>query len=266
MPSIKESNFIWSQTALKDFENALTCPERWKAQWVDGAIEFTETLPMKYGKYFEWLCIGATAKAEEQPVIPLTTKGEKTIAQKRIEAQASRFHDMVNPMSEAFIGYSIVETQSVLYGSVAGVPVRGVVDIIAKDIDDYPVVIDLKLTDDSTSDRTPYSWGSPPDTMDLVQQVLYQQLYFQKYGVMPKMVLMIFEHGPNELVQIWNLSIQNIRVNDMIERFKTADKIKKLYEERGWVKTPSIEECERCSLTCDKRVKLLPITKKEIIY
>ncbi len=210
---------------------------------------------MDYGNFFEYLCIGANAKGEAIKSIPLTLKGEKTTVQKRIEAQAELFGKMFDPNDKEYLGYKIVDTQVKLSGLIKETPIEGTLDIEAIRVSDgAPVVIDLKLTEDVFSDRSEYGWGNPLENIDLIQQVLYKFLYYQNRGIAPVMVLMIFEHGTGGRSRIIELDISEWRVSEMIERFESGASVLDLYKENGWTKTPSVNECEKCPLSCDKRM------------
>lgn len=246
------SNFIWSQSALKDLEGDNTCPFRWYKQWVAKEFNSKPTAPMEHGNYFEYLCIGGNAKGPATKSLPLTLKGEKTAVQKRIEAQAELFKKMFDPTAKEFLGYKIVGTQVKLSGETKGIPTEGTADIEAIRLSDgAPVIIDLKLTDDAYSD---YTWGTLLSEVDCIQQVLYQTLYGQQHGIRPVMVMMIFESGVQSRCRIIELDIDDWRFPEMQERFLSADEAFKMYEQNGWVKIPEEKECEKCPLSCDKRI------------
>src|SRR5882672_5401934 len=129
-------NFIWSQSALKDFEKDSTCPFRWHKQWVEREFNSKASAVMDQGNFFEYLCIGGNARGEAIKSLPLTLKGEKTAVQKRIETQAELFGKMFDPKAQEFLGYKIVDTQVKLTGNINGVITEGTLDIEAVRISD----------------------------------------------------------------------------------------------------------------------------------
>lgn len=255
--------FTWTQSALKDFENPSTCPLRWRSQWIDQLFRSPTTEAQSYGNYFEFLCIGKNAKGTNTTDLPRTGKGEKTAVQKRIESQANTFKELFDPLAKSYLGYIIDSLQFDLVGMVADLAVSGQADIIAKEASTgQPVIIDLKLTEDSFSDRSPYGWGQPIEVLDLIQQVLYQELYRQMFGVVPKMVLLIFEHGTKERVRVLDLTLSEAKLEEAVRRFTQGQEIFDLYEKNGWVTDPSVDECKRCSLADCKARKY----EQKIIY
>jgi hypothetical protein len=146
--------------------------------------------------------------------------------------------------------------------------VQGQADILAVDSKTgVPVIIDLKLTEDAYSDRSPYGWGNPISELDLIQQVLYQELYRQMFGIVPKMVLCIFEHGTKERVRVLDLTLSEQRLEEAINRFLKGKEIFDLYSEKGWVTDPSVDECKRCGLfSCTQRKVEQKINYERVNY
>jgi hypothetical protein len=261
-------DFVWTQSAVKDLEKDQTCPSRWKGQWLDRAFKSTTSEAANYGNYFEYLVIGANAKGEVISDLPRTLKGDKTTTQRRIEAQAAIAKEMLfDKLAKSYLGYSPVDTQVKLSGAIAGIQAEGTLDIEAtQDADGYPTIIDLKCTEDIGSTRTVYGWGNPTEEMDLLQQVLYQQLYFQQHGVLPKMVLMVFEHGLQQRIKIINIKIGDRKIEEMMERFMACKETVELYTKKGFTFYPSEKECKNCPLTCDKRFKQQQIIFENVNY
>lgn len=247
-------NFIWTQSALKDLEKDTTCPLRWYEQWVNKSISFPSSEAQDMGNFFEYLCIGANAKGEAVKSLPLTKANEKTAAHKRIEMQASRFRDLFDPLHPDFQGFKITDTQTLLEGVINGIPAQGTIDIGAINVSNgNPAIIDLKLTADAMNVNSEYSWGNHIEQLDLVQQVLYRELYQQKFGVYPEMVLMIFEHGTKMNIRVIHLDIQDYRIAWVSDRLLQAKEVTDLYDQNGWITHASPQECKRCTLKCDKR-------------
>ncbi len=258
--------FTWSQSALKDLEKTITCPARWKAQWIDKLFKSFTSEAADYGNYFEYLCIGGSAHGDAVTDLPRTTTGAKTATQKRIEAQAELFKEMMDRSSEKYLGYEIQSTQTKLRGYIGNCYVEGVADIITALVGDKSCIVDLKLTEDLDNVRTEYGWGNATEDIDLLQQVLYQELYFQMYGVKPPMHLLVFEHGLKQRVKVIKLNISDKKVQDCFERFEAGSEVVDMYNATKWSKIPSNQECKNCKLECDKRFKVQQIIHEEINY
>ena len=240
------SKFIWTQSAIKDLEKPETCPTRWKAQWIDRLFKSKTSEPAEYGNYFEYLCIGANAKGEVTTDLPRNKDGTKTATQKRIEQQAELFKLMFDPKVPEYLGYDIADTQVKLVGEINGIPIEGTADFTGT----LGVLTDLKLTEDLDNVRTPYGWGNPIEQLDLLQQILYSQLYEQQFGVKPNKVnLLIFEHGTQMRVKIINLNISESKIESCVERVTKAQEVVNHYDTNGWVVDPNKKECESCKLT-----------------
>lgn len=249
------SNFIWTQSAVKDLEKEETCPARWKGLWLDKLWKPKASEAADYGNYFEYLCIGANAKGEAIKDLPRLANGSKSTTQKRIELQALRYKDFVDPLSKKFLGYEQLDTQVHLKGLINGVETEGTADMLMSR-DGRPVVADLKLTEDLDNIRTKYGWGNPTQDMDLIQQVLYGELYEQMFGVVPERILLVFEHGPKMRAKLIRLNVTESSKESMQYRIQTADNLVKIYEEKGWTYDPSEKECKSCEIAnCSRRFK-----------
>jgi len=235
--------FIWTQSAIKDLEKPETCPSRWKAQWVDRLFRSPTSEAAAYGNYFEYLCIGANAKGEVTTDLPRNKDGTKTATQKRIEQQAELFKQMFNPESPSYLGYDIADTQVKLVGEIEGIPIEGTADITGA-----TVLTDLKLTEDIENTRTQYGWGHPVENLDLLQQVLYAELFRQQLGIVPKVNLLVFEHGTQMRVKIINLEISEDSLVSCKARIVAAQRVLDHYNDKGWVYDPSKKECEGCKV------------------
>lgn len=254
---------IFSQTAVKDFEKETTCPFRWKSQWVDRAFRLPSSEDMERGKYFEQLFLGASAIGDEGPAeVGKLANGKKPIDILRIEAQAERAKRLFDPADPDYLGLTIVGTQIKLSDGTR----EGTIDIECRDADNVPWVLDVKLTKDLTSDRTQYGWGNDWSELDLLQQLHYEALYEFNTGIRPKMGLLVFDYSPQKRIEFGEIIITDAKRKQKELRFNSAIEAYNLYEENGWIKLPSLKECDSCPLTCDKRMHQSPIVKKKINY
>lgn len=248
-------DFYFTQTNVKDFENELTCPFRWKAQWVDREFTLPSSMSMDKGKYFEWLFIGGSAIAGDSVTdLPRLKNGEKSVDQLRIEEQAERAKNLFIPGNTEFLGLKMLSTQLELKSSKGR---KGTLDILAEDITTKDLwIIDVKLTADLTSRRTQYSWGHPWEDLDLLQQIHYEALYEEQFGVRPRMGLLVFDYSPHKRLVFGEIIITDTKRLDKELRFQAAEEAFQLYEKHGWIKLPSVKECSTCPLNCSSRIKL----------
>lgn len=245
-------NFILTQSAVKDFEKEATCPARWKAQWVDKLISFPESLHLKKGNYFEWLILGQNAQGKtEIPTIPRLKNGEKSVDQVRIEEQAAESKRLLfDPSANDWLGFTLVNHQGFMEVEGRG----GTYDILAKDIRGDDWVLDLKLTGDLSSTRTPYSWGNDWATMDLIQQVHYHELYRKTYNKSPRMGLFVADYSPKKRIEFGEIHILDNKFKEYEERFSFVEYAIKEYNATGWPRIPADLECAACPLQCEKRI------------
>lgn len=254
-------SFIWTQSALKDFEREDVCPYKWKKKWIDKEIPSISNAAMDKGKYFEYLAIGAGARSGEDVTdLPRNKNGSKTVDQIRIEEQAEFCKELFNPKSDSFIGVEIVSVQEYLHNEDEG----GTLDILGRRIsNDKPVIIDLKLTADITNTRA-YGWGNIYD-VDFTQQKHYHNLFKNLYNQDPDTLVLVFDYSPNKGIKQIEVAITDGALNEVRERFIAAKSVAKQYDLVDWqVYDPSEKECESCPLKCDMRFNK-PLIQKERI-
>ena len=251
-----KSDFVWSQTALKDFEAEATCPMRWKAQWVGKVIPFPSNEAMDKGKFFEYLVIGGGAIEGEAPILelPKTTTGKVSIDEVRIRQQAEYAKTLFDESHDNFLGIRIVDTQVVLSSDGQEISRRGVADIVGEDVLTGDIwLLDLKLTSDANSTRTQYSYGNL-HLMDHIQLVHYWDILKDFYPDRKVRVgYMVFDYNKNMNSKFIELKFSEVSVQEALARFQQADDVYQLYEQRGWTTYPSESECERCPLRCSDR-------------
>ena len=258
----EEDIFYLTQTALKDLEKDTTCPDRWRALWLDKEISFPSNEDMDKGKYFEWLCLGGGAiTGEDVTDLPRTTTGRKSIEQIRIEEQAARFQQLFDPSNIDFQGFEITRSQIEMKVKDR----KGTIDFECKDVKTEELWInDLKLTRDAESTRSQYGWGHNWLDLDLVQLVHYAALYEQSFGIRPRCAIWVFDYSPSKLVKFGEVVISDKAREKKELRFETAFEVIDLYKQRGWTKIPSENECKNCKLSCPVRFQQPPITKFKV--
>ena len=218
---------------------------------------------MERGKYFEQLLLGHSADEKEKiSDLPRLDNGAKSIDQVRIEAQAERGKRVLsNPNDPEYLGFGVVSTQL----RVTNEDESGVIDIEATDgTNDW--IIDVKLTRDLTNTRTIYGWGNDLSKMDLVQLAHYSNLYEQTVGRRPRVGFLIFDYSPKKRIKFSEIILSESKQQEKTDRFNMAKGVVKLYQEKGWVTTPSVGECEKCNIGCSVREYPSKIIKEVINY
>lgn len=255
--------FFFSQTSVKDLEKEETCPFRWKTQWLDRKIPFAKNEDMDKGSYFEQAFIGAGAiEGDLVTDLPRLNNGKKSVEHQRIDAQIERAKRLFDPNDPEYLGFTMGRIQVKLeYGNR-----QGTIDIEAFDSVNTPWVIDVKLTKDLTSDRSPYGWGNDWAVMDLMQLIHYEDLYEKETGKRPRIALLVFDYSPLKRIVFGELKVSDKKRSEKEIRFRAAEQAVNLYNQHGWVKTPNLKECEACPLACDMRANKSTLIKKTIEY
>lgn len=242
--------WLQTQTSLKDLEKETTCPFRWKTQWLDGKIQMEPNEYMLRGLFFESLAIGGGAKEQLVLDLPRLRNGNKSVNQIRIEEQAENFAQLFNPLHKRFLGFTIVDSQLYLEHEGRG----GTLDFLAVDQDNNPCMFDLKLTGNLKR-----GWWSDIDSVDMLQQYHYHDLYLNTFSIPSgkrlRNLLAIFDYSPKKNVLITEIDVTEGMLSDTDERFIVGKEVVELYEENGWSYDPSEKECNNCPLKCKHRFK-----------
>ena len=250
-PEQPNRKFWFTQSALKDMERETTCPFRWKSQWLDGKIPFETNEFMDRGKYFEFLCIGGSARSDDEVTdLPRLRNGEKTAMQLRIEAQVAKFTCMFTPNNPQYIGHKIVDTQIEVRHNGR----KGTIDFLTEDEDGTLWMWDLKLTSDAESTRTQYGYGNDWNEMDLMQLIHYYDLYKGKFNKPVRLALLVFDYSPSMNVKANEIVVTEQALDLKELRFTCAEHAVQKYEKYGWITIPSVHECSACPLKCSARI------------
>ena len=258
----EKSEFYYTQTAVKDLEKDSTCPDRWRALWLDKEIQFPSNEDMDKGKYFEWLCLGGGAvTGEDVTDLPRTATGRKSIEHIRIDEQAERFAQLFNPQDIDFQGFEITRAQIEMKVGNR----KGTIDFESRDVNTGEIWInDLKLTRDADSTRSVYGWGNAWTELDLIQLVHYVDLYEATFGIRPRAGLWVFDYSPSKLIKFGEVVISEKAREKKELRFEAAAEVVELYNKNGWTKIPSENECKTCKLSCPVRFKQPPIERFKV--
>lgn len=197
---------------------------------------------MKYGSYFEYLCLGGgSGKSADVTDLPRLESGAKSTLQKRIEVQARKFSSMFNPESSEFVGTPIRHKQlNLVYGEI-----EGTIDM------DLGFPSDLKLTADL---NTEYSYWSDPAKLDNLQAATYVYLYSNRIEPTNKFSYWVFDYSTQMNILNVDIVVTDEAIQKMLKRFADAESLVSQFEATEWPKIPSVKDCRWCKLDCDKRI------------
>ena len=247
-----------SPSSYKDLNRPDVCPKKWHAEWVTKEIEFKSSEAMDKGSFFEYLCIGGGAKADDNITeLPLTKAGKKTADQERIEQQAEVFKELFNPESEHYLGWDIVDVQKRLENE----HFKGYYDIKAVNSTTGELAhIDLKLTA-KIKGYGDYDWSDVTKT-DTIQLPLYKLTDTDKID---KLFYLVFDYSPEMNILFREVELTEDGEDIIREQLMNAYEIANLYEKNGWVTDPSLNECKDCPLQCKDRFQTSKILKDKFV-
>ena len=235
--------YKFSQSGLKDLEDPINCPFRWKASHIDHTEHFELGDAAQWGKFFEYLCLGTDTGCTEMPKLK---SGGMSAMEKRVRGQAELFRNMHDPEHIAYIGEKVYKTDIMLTTKNR----KGIIDYTTINEKGWLTWWDLKLVADLYQGY--YKYGDHTRA-NYDQQVFYDDLIRNNDYKKPKMGLLVFESGTKSRVKKIMLEVSDISLEIMNSRVETAEEIILKYMEKGWVKVPHINECKKCSIDCKER-------------
>lgn len=234
---------ILTQSITKALEQS--CPRKVYNEYIDGNQRPNKD--MEKGSFFETICLGSGAKGVITTDLERLKNGAKSADQERIEKQAQRFLDMFNPSHKDWNGRIITDKQlDVEVGTR-----KGTIDFVTEGI-----IWDLKLTGDMDG------YWADAQKVDLLQQVHYQWLYKQKFGIEMDSRLLIFDYSTRMRIKEVKINISPEATFSALQRFDRIEEAISDWDSlEEWPRIPSEHDCSKCSLSCEKRV-----FKDNIIY
>lgn len=230
--------YKFSQSGLKDLEDPINCPFRWKASHIDKTEHFELGDAAQWGKFFEYLCLGTDTGCTE---MPKRKSGGMSALEKRVQMQAEVFRQMHDPESPLFIGEVVFKSNIFLETTNR----KGIIDYTTENEAGDFTWWDLKLVADLYQGY--YRYGHH-DKANYDQQIFYDDLIRNNGYGKPNMGIMVFESGLKMRSKRINLNITDISLEMMVNRVRTAEEIIKKYDSKEWVKVPHLNECAKCSI------------------
>ena len=112
------------------------------------------------------------------------------------------------------------------------------------------IVYDLKLTADLLG-----GYWSDLKQVDFLQQIHYQQLYYNIHGVLPEMRLLVFDYSTKMNIKEIKINITDEAILEYEERFEAAElQINEWSLLDEFPRIPQETSCNRCPLVCGKRI------------
>lgn len=222
------------------------------------------------GHYFEYLCTGALAKGETEPIKPHTTKkGDLTVDFKIAKEQAIYFKEVISKYDIKLLTAGekvIAENQWV-----------GTLDIKARwdslfedDLYKDPkntentVIIDLKYSGLLEDKWSEFGWHYdtlPKKEGTMLQAIHYKFLFWKKYGYNPPFFFFVFDSKKVGQCKIIHVDIDE---SDLIQHEVFINKAKTYLErqlDKGFLPIPKYDSCKVCSFSswCSFKKDIPPI-------
>lgn len=217
---------ILTQSKLLDLENPMISFDEWWELWVTKTRVRPESKHHQYGNYFEWLVLGKNSGGvTTPPQIQMTSSGKKPIDIRRIEQQAENCVAILeslgfSPKATWLKQYTLKPSTLGVIPEDLGILISGTSDIILTlTTTETPWILDLKLTSNLLSTRTPYSWGVPANTRDPLQLVTYGALFEQEFGIKPKTGWAVFDYSPQLRCNIIELTVSTTKKEETLARY-----------------------------------------------
>lgn len=241
----------WSQSKLKDFQSM--CPRRWETTHLKN-LRWPPSEDMKKGLFFEYHCLGSTAKDDGVPELQQLASGKKSMDQLRIEDQVARFHSMFETSSDDYTGHLVTHKQLKLTtefeGAGAEAIIEGTLDFCSMFGENH-FVNDLKLTADLIG-----GYWSTPREMDHTQAITYSWLYYNEFGVWPTFRYWVFDYSPRKNIKLIDIEFSHETLERVLRLYSQADAhLMEYMAQDEFPVAPVPEQCSRClAMDCPSRV------------
>lgn len=259
----------YSQSLIKQFEKEGYCPMKIKAMYIDKTHTNEPSLSMQKGNFFEYLCIGATARGGDCVTdLPRKRKNQKTVDQERIEYQASLFPQI---LAEYGIEFPKEKNRQVTISHVLnnGIKIEGTLDFCAEVNNEewghLPVaIIDIKLTSNIHSTFGDFCWGTPEE-MDLMQAFMYPYIFKEKFKnklpehYVPPFFYLVFDYKPDAEHKLIPVEYDFAKEEELLNRIHYAYAQAQRCDETDWAPEPDMIQCNSCPVADAGDCQLKPI-------
>lgn len=221
-------------------------------------MDISDRAPIRWGSYFEQLVLGSGVGGK---VIELTSTEYSSVYYKRVKRQAEIARDFIfNYLNKQGYPFWKAQVQLITDFNVDGmiIPYEGNADALLGLSNKPTLVLDTKLTGDTTNTWGKYAWGKPDD-MDMGQLAGYSKAIAQIYGTIPRAMYYVADSKEEERVEPINVEFSNEYIDNYLWKLRLVYvDINQALSWNYWQPKPSYNECNKCPLkhTCDKAVKI----------
>ena len=252
---IQEQTYKVNQSAIKDFyapyRGGEACPKRWQKINLEG-VRTAPSDAMLQGLVFEHELLGATAKEDEIPHLPLLKNGGISKVEKDIRALASYIKDLIFP----HYGIDILETQVKMETKTA----KGTADAIIQ-IKARRALMDVKFTNFKNDEyniwnfgRDKMTWGQLKNFNDAkLQSTHYVTMSEEIYG--EYLPFYFFIVGKSGWFKVQQFVLTPSGLDEYKKKIIQFNDDKSEWEKQGYPVNPSFNICKNCPFEdCESRV------------
>lgn len=249
---------IIRNSMLNDWESM--CQLAFRARWFGtdeekAKMDIGHKQSIRWGSYFEQLVFGSGVGGK---TIELTEKEIRSEAYPRVKRQAKEARNYL--FKE--IGMPFIKAQVQLFGSIEVqgqlIPCEGNIDGQFGNNKIPEVNVDTKYTGDTENTYGKYAWGKPEE-MDMGQLVMYRELSYLNYGIMPRSIYYVADSKPAERVEVIEPVFSQGYIDWYKERLRDAYReISQAVNFNYWKPTAGYNECKQCPLrdSCPSAIKI----------
>lgn len=249
-----------SPSSMSRFKETGSCKKNWFFKNVEKTIERDPpSEQMIKGQVFETLAIGSNVTGTEMPnhQFLYLKDGSKSTSLKRIEEQANKVKNLLDPRSDSYIGFFQTNVQVHLEND----KMKGVLDMICQDDFEGKIISDLKFTGDVDATFGNYAWGRNPDDIDWSQIAIYKRLFRDNFedSKAPKTNIMVFDDSPKMGSKLFDIKLSDNYIDNVVEEAVSivdyVDRVRSGDIDIDLRVTPSKSNCDKCPLECEFRFK-----------
>lgn len=233
---------------LKDWNSM--CQLAFKARWFGTPEEkqlmsLDDVQAIRWGVYFEQLVWGTGMGGK---TIELTIKEKSSVYYERVKRQAKEARRILITENNLQLIGTQVQLKATLDVEGVQIPIEGNIDAIFG-INKIPQMnIDTKSTADADNEYGDYAWGRP-DKMDMSQMVMYRDLVYLNYGVVPQSRYYVADLTKEEKVEIIEPDFREEYIwNHRWNVRNSFQEINQAYNFDFWIPVKDYNQCKNCRI------------------
>ena len=222
-----------------DYKNGEYCGLRFKAVYIDKThSEFTSPAA-ELGKYFEYICTGATNRDGSIPEAPMTKTGLSADG-KRANEQKKNFDRLYK-----YINY---KSSITLEHTINGQNFKGVLDIMQEYKGNISAIRDIKYTGLINDKWSDFGWVNIKYTKHINQAKFYIWLYYQINKVILPFYFDVFSSKNEKEFKVIKVTMdESALIEFEISLFEGVNMLK-FDIETGFIAYPDLMPCSTCPL------------------